>query len=423
MQAEYQGGEELPFIIDQELKAMIWKTDQFADDLFEQDLIANDGPDEPLLVWDEENILVDGHRRIDVCVRNNLAFRVERRSFESRTSVMIWMWTHQLGRRNLLDHQVVVARGRLMQLLKETEGTASKAAEIVMKATNCSRRSSYRALEYVEGFDKLSESWKMVVEDQMVNRVKKYVPSLGTLSHEDQEILFDEASKNGLTSESVREQMQNAFPKFRRKTKLSPGEPPNTAVKIKTKRDLERERNDPGILPDHLEPNPFVPPDIEIGKKQSPYTAEQQAKQQAEPDEPEEPPEPDEPEDTGERKVKLKPLVALTQRNGERYAESCMILCQSFGNAEIQRKIDNGLREVELAVDQVMKDKSEDTSAVVTSSMALVDEAIRNHMSKMPRIIDKIRDLNGGDGPTYRHVNAALNGVFEGLNEMRKGDR
>lgn len=67
-------------------------------------LLMEEGCREPVIVWDEENIVVDGHRRSSICAEHGIPYRVEYRHFESRQAVLDWMRRNQLyGKRNLTD--------------------------------------------------------------------------------------------------------------------------------------------------------------------------------------------------------------------------------------------------------------------------------------------------------------------------------
>lgn len=68
--------------------------------------LLQDGCRDRILVWDEPNVVVDGHRRVRLCQQHNVSYRVEYRSFKDRAAVKEWMRRNQLfGRRNLTDAQ------------------------------------------------------------------------------------------------------------------------------------------------------------------------------------------------------------------------------------------------------------------------------------------------------------------------------
>lgn len=66
----------------------------------EADIVAH-GVLSPLIIWDEENILVDGHHRHAICERLGLTWPEKRISFRARDQVEEWIIRSQFGRRNL----------------------------------------------------------------------------------------------------------------------------------------------------------------------------------------------------------------------------------------------------------------------------------------------------------------------------------
>lgn len=65
--------------------------------------IVTEGCREALIVWQEENILVDGHHRYAICMEHNVPFNVLYKSFDCREAVIVWMLENQLSRRNLSE--------------------------------------------------------------------------------------------------------------------------------------------------------------------------------------------------------------------------------------------------------------------------------------------------------------------------------
>jgi N6-adenosine-specific RNA methylase IME4 len=64
-----------------------------------------EGCREPLIVWKDKNLLIDGHNRYQICKRESIAFKTREVEFSSRDHVKLWIETNQLGRRNLTDDQ------------------------------------------------------------------------------------------------------------------------------------------------------------------------------------------------------------------------------------------------------------------------------------------------------------------------------
>jgi N6-adenosine-specific RNA methylase IME4/ParB-like chromosome segregation protein Spo0J len=65
--------------------------------------ILREGCRDALVVWQDHNILVDGHNRYAICKRHGLSYVVREREFASREDVIVWMVQNQLARRNIVD--------------------------------------------------------------------------------------------------------------------------------------------------------------------------------------------------------------------------------------------------------------------------------------------------------------------------------
>ena len=67
--------------------------------------ILRDGIRDPLVVWSQEEILVDGHNRYEIAQKHNLPFATKSIDFEDRNEAMAWIIRNQFGRRNLNKFQ------------------------------------------------------------------------------------------------------------------------------------------------------------------------------------------------------------------------------------------------------------------------------------------------------------------------------
>jgi len=65
--------------------------------------LISEGLREPLIVW--RDTLVDGHNRYSICKDNNIEIRTQQKEFDNIDSVINWIITNQLARRNLNDWQ------------------------------------------------------------------------------------------------------------------------------------------------------------------------------------------------------------------------------------------------------------------------------------------------------------------------------
>ncbi len=70
----------------------------------ETSLLA-EGCRDPLVVWAGRNVLVDGHNRLELCSRHDIAYQVVERDFSDEAEVKLWMLDNQRARRNLSPYQ------------------------------------------------------------------------------------------------------------------------------------------------------------------------------------------------------------------------------------------------------------------------------------------------------------------------------
>lgn len=82
------------------------------------------------MIW--ENQIIDGHNRYGICTKNSIPFRTVDRSteFETEDEVLEWIYTNQLGRRNLTKDQKTDFIGKLYNLRKKRHGGDRKSDEI-----------------------------------------------------------------------------------------------------------------------------------------------------------------------------------------------------------------------------------------------------------------------------------------------------
>jgi N6-adenosine-specific RNA methylase IME4 len=60
---------------------------------------------DPLVIWKEKGILLDGHNRYDFCTKNGIDFATVELSFNCDIDARVWVRNNQMGRRNLLPAQ------------------------------------------------------------------------------------------------------------------------------------------------------------------------------------------------------------------------------------------------------------------------------------------------------------------------------
>lgn len=113
------------FVISDEFDELLPLATPDSDSRLERSLIATNGPSEKLVVWQERNMLIDGHRRYTICRRLGLPYQVRYLSFENEHEVRTWMREWQLARRNLDHRQQMMVRAALAKSLLDNGNAAA----------------------------------------------------------------------------------------------------------------------------------------------------------------------------------------------------------------------------------------------------------------------------------------------------------
>lgn len=94
----------------------------------EENLVREQKARDPLVVWRQERILLDGHHRALLCLKHGFPFTIDEQDFPDRAAAEEWMRKNQLGKRNLTPEQEAVQRGKLYNKLKKNHGGDRKTA-------------------------------------------------------------------------------------------------------------------------------------------------------------------------------------------------------------------------------------------------------------------------------------------------------
>jgi len=84
--------------------------------------ITADGCREPLVVWKEQGVLLDGHNRLRLCRKHGLEYAVRKVSLPDKPAARLWIIRNQLGRRNLTPDQASYLRGLEYEASKQPHG-------------------------------------------------------------------------------------------------------------------------------------------------------------------------------------------------------------------------------------------------------------------------------------------------------------
>jgi hypothetical protein len=67
--------------------------------------LIDEGCLDPLIVWKEKNVLLDGHNRYRICTEKKIEYRTEYVSLPNEKAAFEWIINHQLARRNLTKQE------------------------------------------------------------------------------------------------------------------------------------------------------------------------------------------------------------------------------------------------------------------------------------------------------------------------------
>lgn len=95
-----------------------------------EDIIRDGYVRDPLVVWKEENTLLDGHHRWRVICENwellKDKYTLDLKSFPDRWAALEWICRNQLNKHNLNDEQITYIRGEMYKARKKSKGDNAK---------------------------------------------------------------------------------------------------------------------------------------------------------------------------------------------------------------------------------------------------------------------------------------------------------
>jgi phage N-6-adenine-methyltransferase len=133
-------------VVDAELAALVPPLQAEERRLLEESL-AREGCRDPLVVWAETGILLDGHNRHAICTRLGIPFTTTTLSFATKDEALLWVVDNQLGRRNLsdLDRIALAAKREPLQRLRAAANQGAR-TDLVQNSAGGSERSRTREL-------------------------------------------------------------------------------------------------------------------------------------------------------------------------------------------------------------------------------------------------------------------------------------
>lgn len=131
----------MDFKIDKEFDRLLREQTKEEKDLLRQQLQA-EGCRDPLVIWAEEGLLLDGHNRFRLCQELSLPYRTEEISLPDRQAALLWILENQLSRRNLSDVDRIEAALVMEPLIKKNQPKGGRPAKGEEKPTQKSEEVS-----------------------------------------------------------------------------------------------------------------------------------------------------------------------------------------------------------------------------------------------------------------------------------------
>lgn len=122
---------------------------------------------DPLIVWANHDILLDGHNRLEICTRFDIQFKTKALRFETREEALNWVINNQLGRRNITPEQASYLRGKRYIAEKAGHGGDRKStpqtddlktSERLAQELKVSSATIERDADFAEAIDTIAEN-------------------------------------------------------------------------------------------------------------------------------------------------------------------------------------------------------------------------------------------------------------------------
>ena len=124
--------------------------------LLEKNIIDQGGARDPIIVWEEEGVIVDGHTRHEICQRLGLSYSVKNVRFSGEEEVMQWMLDNQEGKRNLSHDAMRYMRGKVAEkICDQRDGSVKQKLKEYAEKEDISIRTVYNNKDYAQQVDSL----------------------------------------------------------------------------------------------------------------------------------------------------------------------------------------------------------------------------------------------------------------------------
>ena len=221
-------------IVDSEFKDLIPLPSDKELEQLEENILA-EGIRDPLVIWAEHNILLDGHNRLAIAQKHNLKFETVEIELPSRDVARLWIVKNQLGRRNLPPQQMSYFRGKRYEMEKaqgtRTDLTSAQngqklTSERIAQETGVSANTIRRDADFAQAMDTIGQfAGKDTKNDILSGNIKmskKDAKEIAQLATEAPELVDDVLSGKKTVKQINEEREREAKPKPITNTGLQP---------------------------------------------------------------------------------------------------------------------------------------------------------------------------------------------------------
>ena len=166
----------MSYTISERFKSLERSTDWVSDQEL-RDSIQEHGCVYPLVIWKEEGVLVDGHRRNAICQELGLVPVLVYKSFDSEESAVEWAKSQQGHRRNLTPEEITERRHKVVaDVTTQQRGPCEPLQQVVghktvERATGIKPATAKRDLKRERLKQSLPEDLKPIAESMTVKQV------------------------------------------------------------------------------------------------------------------------------------------------------------------------------------------------------------------------------------------------------------
>ena len=178
---------QVELIIDPEFRGLLPSTRESFESLKER--IQADGKIiHSVIYWptEEGNVVIDGHRRLEIAEELELPYELEAKEFATREEAKRFIVALQISRRNLTKAEIAKFRAMLLEEKVAAGKSKNRAAQEVAEETSTSKRQVYRDAKLAAQLEELEPSIRKRYEAGQLDLTAKEIDLLARCDDEGQ---------------------------------------------------------------------------------------------------------------------------------------------------------------------------------------------------------------------------------------------